>query len=103
MQPDPLFALNPMEFRTHIFHFPADYDGPVIATLFEAPRPTIDNGRAVLYVHGYIDYFFQEHLAEHFVARGYRFMPSSCANTDDRGSKDSIQTSHAPCTSTTPT
>ena len=62
-----------MEFRTHIFHFPADYDGPVIATLFEAPRPTADNGRAVLYVHGYIDYFFQEHLAEHFVTRGYRF------------------------------
>ena len=28
---------------------------------------------AVLYVHGFTDYFFQEHLAEHFAARGHRF------------------------------
>ncbi|WP_435738252.1 alpha/beta hydrolase [Cellulosimicrobium sp. PMB13] len=28
---------------------------------------------AVLYVHGYIDYFFQTHVAEAFEARGYRF------------------------------
>ncbi|WP_182349113.1 alpha/beta hydrolase [Tomitella gaofuii] len=30
-------------------------------------------GRAVLYVHGFTDYFFQRHLAEHFAARGVAF------------------------------
>ncbi len=30
-------------------------------------------GRAVLYVHGYSDYFFQAHLADAFRARGYAF------------------------------
>jgi len=28
---------------------------------------------AVLYVHGFIDYFFQRHMAERFVAEGYAF------------------------------
>ncbi|MEV4234996.1 MULTISPECIES: alpha/beta hydrolase [unclassified Nocardia] len=28
---------------------------------------------AVLYVHGFTDYFFQQHLAEHFAGRGHRF------------------------------
>jgi alpha-beta hydrolase superfamily lysophospholipase len=27
----------------------------------------------VLYLHGYVDYFFQTHLAEFFTARGYDF------------------------------
>ena len=62
-----------MEFQYHTLSFGADYDGEVIATLIEAPRPTHDTGRAVLYVHGYIDYFFQEHMAEAFAAHGYRF------------------------------
>lgn len=29
--------------------------------------------RAVLFVHGYVDYFFHTHVAEHFAARGYDF------------------------------
>ena len=62
-----------MEFQYHTLSFGADYDGEVIATLIEAPRPTRDTGRAVLYVHGYIDYFVQEHMAEAFAAHGYRF------------------------------
>jgi len=33
-------------------------------------RPT---GRAVLYVHGYVDYFFQTHVADFFVDRGIHF------------------------------
>ncbi|HEY0499026.1 MAG TPA: alpha/beta hydrolase [Kutzneria sp.] len=28
---------------------------------------------AVLYVHGFVDYFFQKHVAEHFAANGYDF------------------------------
>ena len=45
---------------------------PVVATLVrrQADQPT---GRAVLYVHGYVDYFFQTHLADFFVERGYDF------------------------------
>lgn len=63
-----------MEFEYRTLTFPADYDGPVVATLIRAPFPASgDRRRAVLYVHGYVDYFFQEHMAEAFVARGYRF------------------------------
>lgn len=29
--------------------------------------------RAVLYVHGFIDYFFKRHMAEGFAAEGYAF------------------------------
>lgn len=48
-----------------------DAHGPVTATLVShAPGRT---GRAVLYVHGFTDYFFQVHVAEHFVAHGYDF------------------------------
>ena len=49
-----------------------DDEGPVVATLVRrrADRPT---RRAVLYVHGYVDYFFQTHLADFYVARGWDF------------------------------
>ncbi|MFI6884545.1 alpha/beta hydrolase [Streptosporangium canum] len=49
-----------------------DYEGAVVASLVRrrAPEPT---GRAVLYLHGFTDYFFQTHLADHFVARGVDF------------------------------
>ncbi|WP_433239958.1 alpha/beta hydrolase [Streptosporangium sp. CA-135522] len=49
-----------------------DYEGAVVASLVRrrAPEPT---GRAVLYVHGFTDYFFQTHLADHFVAQGIDF------------------------------
>jgi alpha-beta hydrolase superfamily lysophospholipase len=49
-----------------------DDEGPVVATLVRrrAERPT---RRAVLYVHGFIDYFFQTHLADFFVERGWDF------------------------------
>lgn len=49
-----------------------DDEGPVLATLVRrrADRPT---GRAVLYVHGFVDYFFQTHLADFYVARGWDF------------------------------
>ena len=49
-----------------------DREGEVVATLvsLRAGAPT---RRAVLYVHGFVDYFFQTHLAEFFTARGYDF------------------------------
>ena len=51
---------------------PDDYDGRVVATLVRLPAPGTRRG-AVLYVHGFIDYFFQHHMAERFAAEGYAF------------------------------
>lgn len=51
---------------------PDDYEGEVIATLVDA-APAGPTGQAVLYLHGYVDYFFQDHMAERFVEAGYRF------------------------------
>jgi len=52
--------------------FPDDYDGRVVATLVRLPVREAPRG-AVLYVHGFIDYFFQRHMAERFAAEGYAF------------------------------
>ncbi|UOQ78190.1 alpha/beta hydrolase [Hymenobacter sp. 5516J-16] len=53
---------------------PDDYEGPVRAVLVrcrqELPAPT---PRAVLYVHGFNDYFFQREMAEAYIQHGYRF------------------------------
>jgi alpha-beta hydrolase superfamily lysophospholipase len=49
-----------------------DDEGPVVATLVSR-RADAPTGRAVLYVHGYVDYFFQEHLADFYVTRGIDF------------------------------
>lgn len=46
--------------------------GGEVATLVRRGCEEPRNG-AVLYVHGYVDYFFQAHVAEHFVERGYDF------------------------------
>lgn len=56
----------------------SDAEGPVVATLVRAtPVPDVaeapGGGTAVLYVHGFNDYFFQTHLAEAFAAHGYTF------------------------------
>ena len=51
---------------------PDDYDGRVVATLVRLPVPDSPRG-VVLYVHGFIDYFFQRHMAERFAAEGYAF------------------------------
>ncbi|MDF0531598.1 alpha/beta hydrolase [Tsukamurella sp. 8F] len=69
------------EYAAHTFELGPDPDGEpgpdsapgsVVATLVKhvsAPAPT----RAVLWVHGFSDYFFQTHIAEFFAARGYAF------------------------------
>ncbi|MFI9328907.1 alpha/beta hydrolase [Kitasatospora sp. NPDC052868] len=69
-----------MEFRTDILGAPyeaaeltlaPDEEGAVNATLVRRLVP--GSTRAVLYVHGYVDYFFQTHLADHFAGLGYSF------------------------------
>jgi alpha-beta hydrolase superfamily lysophospholipase len=49
-----------------------DYDGEVVATLVRLPGGEPRRG-AVLYVHGFVDYFFQRHMAERFALEGYAF------------------------------
>ena len=51
---------------------PDDYEGRVVATLVRLPAADASRG-TVLYVHGFIDYFFQRHMAERFAAEGYAF------------------------------
>lgn len=43
-----------------------------IATLVHAPAQGYQQG-AVLYLHGFADYFFQDHIADHFTDRGFDF------------------------------
>ena len=49
-----------------------DFDGIPIAVLIykKSPEPS---QKAVLYIHGYNDYFFQDHLADWFLSQGYNF------------------------------
>ncbi len=49
-----------------------DSDMGAYATLVRR-TPLIDSGRAVLYIHGYNDYFFQQEMAERFSSEGYNF------------------------------
>jgi alpha-beta hydrolase superfamily lysophospholipase len=59
-------------FESLEFSFPDDYDGAVVSTLVRLPAAAAPRGN-VLYVHGFIDYFFQRHVAERFNAEGYAF------------------------------
>ena len=71
-QPD---ALLP-GFEALELPFPDDYDGPVLATLVRlagSAQSTYGARGAVLYVHGFSDYFFQRHMAYRFAAEGYAF------------------------------
>ncbi|MGV8978273.1 MAG: alpha/beta hydrolase [Cellulomonas sp.] len=55
---------------------PDDSEGPVVATLVRrdpAAHSGPERRRAVLYVHGYNDYFFQTHLAAQWEAHGFDF------------------------------
>jgi alpha-beta hydrolase superfamily lysophospholipase len=71
-QPDRLLA----GFEALELPGPDDYEGRVVATLVRLPVAAAQQGAVrgtVLYVHGFIDYFFQRHMAERFAAEGYAF------------------------------
>lgn len=59
-------------FTAETLSLPPDDEGPVVATLV-ARRASAPNGRAVLHLHGFCDYFFQTEYAEWWLARGYDF------------------------------
>ncbi|GAA2532063.1 alpha/beta hydrolase [Pilimelia columellifera] len=68
MEPD---LLGP-PYESQTLDLGHDDEGPVVATLVRR-RAEAPTRRAVLYVHGFIDYFFQTHLADFFVDRGWDF------------------------------
>jgi alpha-beta hydrolase superfamily lysophospholipase len=59
-------------YRSRVIDLGHDEEGPVVATLVSR-RAKAPTGRAVLYVHGFVDYFFQTHLADFYTERGWDF------------------------------
>ncbi|WP_080903637.1 alpha/beta hydrolase [Parabacteroides sp. Marseille-P3160] len=57
-------------FRT--FRMEPDAEGPVVCTLVKKDT-VLPRKRAILYIHGYNDYFFQKELGDSAVAHGYHF------------------------------
>ncbi|GGG32241.1 alpha/beta hydrolase [Hymenobacter glacieicola] len=69
-QPDPLGP----DFEQLVLPQPDDYEGAVRAVLVRCRQePSVPTPRAVLYVHGFNDYFFQREMAAEYVRHGYRF------------------------------
>lgn len=60
------------DYRVETFSLPPDAEGPVVATLVTL-EPEEPNGRAVLHVHGFADYFFHTEYARWWADRGYTF------------------------------
>jgi alpha-beta hydrolase superfamily lysophospholipase len=58
------------EYESIRLTFEDDAEGEVVATLVRRGAP---GRKAVLYLHGFVDYFFQAHLADFYVERGYSF------------------------------
>jgi alpha-beta hydrolase superfamily lysophospholipase len=49
-----------------------DYEGSVTCTIVRKTTPE-KSDKAVLYVHGFNDYFFQEEMAERYIKEGFNF------------------------------
>lgn len=60
-------------FETCTLDLPREDDGPLCATLTRTVHSEPDDRPGVIYVHGFVDYFFQRHLAEAFESAGFRF------------------------------
>lgn len=59
-------------FEKATLELPSEGDGELVATLVRNVEVAKDLP-AVLYVHGFVDYFFQTHLARAFEEAGFRF------------------------------
>lgn len=60
------------DFSSQTIDLADDYEGQVTATLISA-KANEGRKRAVLYLHGFIDYFFHAHVAEKFLAHDFDF------------------------------
>lgn len=63
--------VNKINSISEIIPLKNDYEGEVSAAVEYAVLPEANT--AVLYIHGYMDYFFQHHLATYFVDQGISF------------------------------
>lgn len=86
------------DFEYQTIQLKPDFEGEVIATLISSKFNTW-NRKAVLYLHGFIDYFFHPHITEKFIENDYDFYaldlrkygrslmphqrPNYCANLDE--------------------
>ncbi|WP_027127481.1 alpha/beta hydrolase [Gelidibacter mesophilus] len=59
-------------FQQRRLNYADDYEGEVIATLVRK-KSEIPSVKAVLYVHGFNDYFFQDQMAQRFNGAAYNF------------------------------
>ncbi len=59
-------------YEAEVIDLPADYEGPVVATLVRRRAPGTARG-AVLHLHGFCDYFFQTEMADFYVGQGFDF------------------------------
>lgn len=60
------------DYQQLTLNFSDDYDGKVVATLVRKKAAEATK-KAVLYIHGFADYFFQKEMAEQFNQHGYDF------------------------------
>ena len=60
------------DFDYQTIQLSPDYEGKVTATLISSKFNAGDR-ESVLYLHGYIDYFFHPHVCEKFIANGFDF------------------------------
>ena len=61
-----------MGYEQATLNFPDDHEGQVTATLIRKKVGSTTH-KAVLYIHGFIDYFFQTEMAEQFNQHGFDF------------------------------
>lgn len=60
------------DYNSQTIRLKPDYEGEVTATLVSS-KFNVGNRKSVLYLYGYIDYFFQAHLGEKFIANDFDF------------------------------
>lgn len=60
------------DYQQLVLEFPDDYEGKVVATLVRK-KNTQATTKAILYIHGFIDYFFQTEMANQFNQQGFDF------------------------------
>lgn len=62
----------PSNFNYQIIHLNPDYEGETIATFISSKFNT-GNRRSLLYLHGFIDYFFHPHVCDQFIKNKFDF------------------------------
>ena len=60
------------DYQTIVFDLPDDYEGAVRATLLALPARH-KSSSAVLYLHDYVDYYFQHHMGQFFSSHDRNF------------------------------